>query len=133
MIKMQIGETALICASDLGHLHVVNRLLDCKEIDVNAQDRVSGIVDFVISHLQNSLPIFFRMCFLIKTLVMIKMQIGETALMEASFEGHLHVVNRLLDCKEVDVNLQMMVSGIVDFVTCHLQNSLPIFSDVFFN
>jgi len=30
-------------ASRTGHLSVVNRLLDCKEVDVNVQGQVSGI------------------------------------------------------------------------------------------
>ena len=62
---MQDGYSALIKASEYGHLDVVNRLLDCKEIDVNLQTKVSGIVDFVTSHLQNSLPIFFGCVFFI--------------------------------------------------------------------
>ena len=33
-------------------------------------------------------------------------QFGSTALMQASRMGHLDVVNRLLDCKDIDVNLQ---------------------------
>ena len=36
--KMQFRKTALILASEKGHLGLVNRLLDCKEIDVNLQD-----------------------------------------------------------------------------------------------
>ena len=33
------GDTALMMASRNGHLNVVNRLLDHKEIDVNLQDK----------------------------------------------------------------------------------------------
>ena len=33
------------------------------------------------------------------------------ALRQASWRGHLDVVNRLLDCKDIDVNLQDKVSG----------------------
>ena len=36
--------TALGRASLNGHLDVVNRLLACEEIDVNVQDKASGIV-----------------------------------------------------------------------------------------
>ena len=39
-------------------------------------------------------------------IVLEKMQNGETALMQASGMGRLDVVNRLLDCKDIDVNLQ---------------------------
>ena len=42
--KMQGGRTALIRALANGQLDVVNRLLDCKEIDVNVQERVCGNV-----------------------------------------------------------------------------------------
>ena len=56
---MQDGWTALMLASSNGHLDVVNRLLDCKQIDVNVQDKVSEIVQCVTSHLQNSLLCFF--------------------------------------------------------------------------
>jgi hypothetical protein len=47
-------------------LDVVNRLLDCKEINVNLQGQVSGNVDFVTFYLQNSLSIFFADVFLIQ-------------------------------------------------------------------
>ena len=42
------GYTALICAADNGHLDMVNRLLDCKDIDVNLQTLVPKleIIDF---------------------------------------------------------------------------------------
>ena len=43
------------------------------------------------------------------------------------------MVNRLLDCKEIDVNMQNQVSGNVDCVTFHLQILLPTFLDVFLN
>ena len=33
------------------------------------------------------------------------MKNGVTALMFASMDGHLDVVNQLLDCKEIDVNV----------------------------
>ena len=38
------NNAALILASLNGHLDVVNRLLDCKEIDVNVQNKVGGNV-----------------------------------------------------------------------------------------
>ena len=41
---MKYGETALIRASRNGHLDAVNRLLDCKQIDVHVQNKVSGIL-----------------------------------------------------------------------------------------
>ena len=34
--------------------------------------------------------------------------------MHASANGHLSMVNRLLDCKEIDVNFHNKVSGIVN-------------------
>ena len=49
-------------ASQNGHLDVVNRLLDCKHIDVNLQANVSENVDFVTSHLHFSFLFFFLMC-----------------------------------------------------------------------
>ncbi len=46
-------------ASDGGHLDVVNRLLDFKQIDVNAQDHVSWNVDCKqTSFSKFSFPIF---------------------------------------------------------------------------
>ena len=39
-----MGWTALISASNNGHLDIVNRLLDNKNIDVNVKDEVSGNV-----------------------------------------------------------------------------------------
>ena len=45
-------------ASQKGHLDVVNRLLDCKEIEVNAKTRVSGNVDFAPSGLPKFWPYF---------------------------------------------------------------------------
>ena len=57
--KMQDGETALLRALGEGHLDVVNRLLDCKEIEVNLQDNVSGNVDFVPSRLPKFFALFF--------------------------------------------------------------------------
>ena len=35
---------ARVWTPDREYLDVVNRLLDCKELDVNVQDKVSGIV-----------------------------------------------------------------------------------------
>ena len=46
--------------------------------------------------------------------------------------GHLDVVNRLLDRKEIDINVQNKVSGMFNFVTSHLQILFPIFLDMFF-
>ena len=40
------------------------------------------------------------------------MQDGWTALLEASRNGHSDVVNRLLECKQIDVNLQAKVSRV---------------------
>ena len=50
----------LIMASGKGDLDMVNRLLDCKEIDVNltAEDEVSGMFDFIPS-VSDSLIYFF--------------------------------------------------------------------------
>ena len=48
-------------ASANGHLDVVNRLLDCKEIEVNVQDKVSRNVDFATSRLSQILALFFGM------------------------------------------------------------------------
>ena len=56
--------TALIRAIGSGHMGgVVNRLLDCKEINVNVQSKVSRIVDFATFHSPNSLPMFFGCVF----------------------------------------------------------------------
>ena len=38
---------------------MVNRLLECKEIDVNVQDKVSGNVDFATSRLPQILALLF--------------------------------------------------------------------------
>ena len=67
-------------------MDVVNRLLDCKEIDVDVLceidvsvlNNVSGIVHCVTSHLQIlfSIFFFFWMCCLIKIVLMVKKNIG---------------------------------------------------------
>ena len=63
-------QTALVYASGNGNLDVVNRLLDCKQIDVNVQDKVSGNVDCVTSDRQSSfLFVYFLCVFLIKNFV----------------------------------------------------------------
>ena len=41
--------TALMKASQFGHLDVVNRLLNCKEIYVNLQSKVKWICELVSS------------------------------------------------------------------------------------
>ena len=49
--------------------------------------------------------------------------------------GHLDVVNRLLDCKQIDVNVRSKVSGIVDCATSYLSSPALFtifFCDVFF-
>ena len=37
-IQDKLGRTVLMFASSYGYLNVVNRLLECKEIDINIQD-----------------------------------------------------------------------------------------------
>ena len=62
-------------ASSRRHLDVVNRLLDCKEIDVNVQDKVKWeCFDFrhIPSPKLSSLFYFVCVFFLVKILVMIK-------------------------------------------------------------
>ena len=57
-------------ASSQGHLNVVNRLLDSKEIDVNVQAKVCGNV-LILSHSRvfpNSRPILFGCGFLMRIL-----------------------------------------------------------------
>ena len=110
---MQNGDTTLILASGNGHLDVVNRLLDCKEIDVNVQTTVLWeMFDFAISpsFFPNSRPLLFCMWFFNEKFCLTanknKSFFVWTALMEASRYGHLDVINRLLDCKETDVNVQ---------------------------
>ena len=51
--------------------------------------------------------------------------------MQATNRGHLDVVNRLLDCKQIDVNVHGYVSENID---CVISNSLSYFFvfDVFF-
>ena len=58
----------LILAAKNGHLPMTNRLLECKEIDVNPQDNV-----------------------------------GRTALIRASWHGHLDVANLLLDFQKTQI------------------------------
>ena len=62
--NMQDGKTALILATQEGHLDVVNRLLDCKQIDVDVQSKVSGIVDRVPFPIL--FDVLFGMCFQLK-------------------------------------------------------------------
>ena len=54
--------------------------------------------------------------------------------MLVSRDGHLNVVNRLLDCKEIDVNVQNVVSGMFEFFTSHTVSKfspLLFFLDMF--
>ena len=43
-----MGSFALIEASASGHVDVVNRLLECKEVEVNLQDQVNGKLCWVV-------------------------------------------------------------------------------------
>ena len=106
-------QTALIWASIRGHLDVFNRLLDCKEIDVNLQDKYgdtalmnasqNGHLDVVNRLLDyNSKNNAFGID------VNSQNKVRDTALIHASKEGYLDVVNRLLECKNIDVNLKDM-------------------------
>ena len=110
---MKYGETALIWASTIGHLDAVNRLLDCKYIDIHVQNKVSGILIVLHPH-QPSIILFFIVfgcVFFNSNLIDAKnMQDGKTALILATQEGHLDVVNRLLDCRQIDVNMQLKVN-----------------------
>ena len=54
LMTMQEGFTALMLASQNGHSNVVNRLLECKQIDVNLQAKVSRM----LVH-----PLFFNILF----------------------------------------------------------------------
>ena len=52
----------------------------------------------------------------------------------ASQNEQLDVVNRLLDCKQIDVNVQNEVSGVLIASHPYLQILFPnFFLDVFFN
>ena len=98
-------DTPLVAASGKGHLDVVNRLLDCKKINVNVKSLVSRNV-WILSPCTSQISLskvlgFFYFCHDIWIV-----QNGDTALIAASKNGNLDVVNRLLDCKEIDVNLQ---------------------------
>ena len=55
-----------------GHLNVVNRLLNCKQTDINVQSKVSGMS--IALHLISkfSFLLFCWMYFLIKILEMVK-------------------------------------------------------------
>lgn len=73
--KLQSGKTALIQASWTGHLDVVNRLLDCKEIDIHVKDTVSRILidlHHIPSHISILFPSFFLCVLLRKILLMVK-------------------------------------------------------------
>ena len=96
---------ALIEASLNGHLDVVNRLLDCKEIEVNAQSYIGWTALFWASQ-NGHLDVVNRLLYYNKIQVNLQNKYGDTALMQASANGHLNVVNRLLDCKQIDTNLQ---------------------------
>ena len=56
----------------------------------------------------------------------------DTALIEASLFRHMDVVKRLLDCKQIDVNMQTRVSGMFDCVHIPSPNSFPFFFEIFF-
>ena len=63
------GWTALTSASAKGHLDVVNRLLDFKQIDVNAQTKVSWNVDCKKTVFSNSNFLFFCLDVVVKYIV----------------------------------------------------------------
>ena len=51
---------------------MVNRLLDCEEIDVNVQEAVSRNVDFATSRVSQILSLSFGCGFLMRILLMVK-------------------------------------------------------------
>ena len=106
------GCTALICASSKGHLDVVNRLLNCKEIKVNAQTK-NGMTALMIASHHGHLDVV-NILIKYKDIINVNFQNRfENALEAASRGGHLNIVNRLLECTEkngysfpIDVNLR---------------------------
>ena len=83
MPRSQDGETALIKASSNGHLKVVKILLAYKA-DINAHNKVWTSLDTCVH--EAALPRGLVHC----------SQVGETSLIMASINGHLEVVQELL-------------------------------------
>ena len=99
------GTTALMVASQNGHLDVVYELLMCNNIDVNHQGErgntalmyaiSKGHFDIVVALMKHDEMDVNRMD-----------DIGSTALKWASFRGHVDIVIELLKRDDVDVNLR---------------------------
>ncbi len=102
------GATALIEASTLGDLYVVDVLLDQQQIDVNAQSN-NGHTALIRASAEGHLKVVGRLLRCERVDVNcagLPCPFGWTALHMASLQGHLDVVNRLLNCEQIDVNMQ---------------------------
>ncbi|EAU89993.2 ankyrin containing protein [Coprinopsis cinerea okayama7 len=86
-----LGATALILASEYGHVEVVNRLLQF--------NRWTMIRSVIVGQSRPGMH-------LITAQVNLRDNLGGTALMRAASSGRLEAVQRLLDDPEIDVNLQ---------------------------
>ena len=96
MSKLKKMTGKLMGASEFGHLDVVNKLLDCKEIDVNVQNQY-GYTALIRASFQGHSDVVNRLLECKEIDVNLQDKYGETALIEASMRGHLDVGNRLIE------------------------------------
>ena len=99
------GTTALILASQNGHLDIVCELLKCDNIDVNHQGE-RGFTALMYAINKGHFNIVVELLKHDEVDVNRMDDIGSTALKWASFRGHVDIVIELLNRDDVDVNLQ---------------------------
>ena len=98
---------ALWKAADEGLVEVVNRLLQCQGMDVNAQDEFGKTAMMWASENgYDGLAVINRLLKCKEIDVNAQNSNGETALMVAALNGYCDVVNRLLDGKDINVNME---------------------------
>jgi ankyrin repeat protein len=103
--KNEYGDTALVWASNNGHLEVVRALLKVEGVDVNIKDMDGGTA-LIYACWKGHLDVARALLSHVAVDVNIRDNNGETALILASEKGHLDIICALLKHNGVDVNIQ---------------------------
>ncbi|KAI2494513.1 serine/threonine kinase [Fragilaria crotonensis] len=104
-VKNEHGNTALVWASNNGHLEVVRALLMHNGVDVNIKDHAGASALYYASY-NGHVEVVRALLNHNGVDVNIKDNDGDTPLICASLSGHLEVVRALLHHQGVDVNIQ---------------------------
>ena len=105
-------------ASSRGHLNIINRLLDFKDVFINIQ-KDDGYTALILASHNGHLNIINRLLDCKEIDINIQNRNEETALDIASNEGHLNVYNRLSYIKKKQIHDGFIKSS-------HMTNSLYI-------